>query len=77
MDNLASIFGKDAWNILKEMHLDIVSVDVHTMTCNLVLNGVEYWVCRDGRRAWRAGNDGCMATFLSQWELLAWIGDRL
>lgn len=77
MENLASIFGKGAWDALKEMHLDIISVNADTRSCDLVLGGTEYRITRAQHREWHAVTAGYWWTFGSQWELLAWIGDRL
>lgn len=75
MENLSSIFGKGAWGVLKEMHLDIVRANVDSMTCDLVLSGTEYRVARINCRMWRVQTSGYWRTFGSQWELLDWLKD--
>lgn len=77
MENLASIFGRGAWEVLKEMRLDIVSANLDMLTCDLVLGGIEYRITRAHHRMWHAVTTGYCQTFGSQWDLLAWIGDRL
>ena len=37
----------------------------------------EYLVVRHGLRRWEVRRDGEVWRFGSQWELLAWFGDRL
>ena len=37
----------------------------------------EYLVVRHGLRKWEVRRDGEVWWFNSQWELLAWFGDRL
>ena len=37
----------------------------------------EYLVTRHGSRKWEVRRDGEVWWFGSQWELLAWFGDRL
>lgn len=39
--------------------------------------GDEYLVLRHGSRKWEVRKDGEVWWFGSQWELLAWFGDRL
>lgn len=77
MENLSSIFGRGAWGVLKEMHLDIVSTNMDKMTCDLVLGGIEYKITRSHYRRWHATTMGYWRAFNSQWDLLGWVGDRL
>lgn len=77
MENLASIFGTGAWEVLKEMHLDIVSVNANTRVCDLVLGGIEYRITRTRYRRWQVVAADYWRAFGSQWDLLGWIGDRL
>ncbi len=77
MENLSPIFGRGSWEVLKEMHLDIVSANVDTRTCDLVLGGTEYRITRSHHRRWHAVTTGYWRTFGSQWDLLGWIGDLL
>lgn len=77
MENLASIFGKGSWEVLKEMHLDIVRVHADTRACDLALGGIEYRITRTHHRRWHVATTGYWRVFGSQWDLLAWIGDRL
>lgn len=43
----------------------------------LSYGGNEYLVIRHGSRSWEVSAEGLSWRFGSQWELLAWFGDRL
>lgn len=78
MEDLSTIFGKSAWEILKTIDgLSLLDADLNDRSCLLVLNGFEYRIKREHYRRWHAVTTGYWKTFGSQWELLAWIGDRL
>ncbi len=78
MNDLGQIFGKSAWSFIEqENEIEIFNVDYGRSRCNILVGGDEYWVSRDGTRQWRIGKDDYMFTCVSQWELLAWIGDRV
>lgn len=75
---LSDIFGRSAWPMIKEMSEVVVfNVDVDDRSCSMTLGGYEYRVKRAHHRGWRVVTTGRRWTFGSQWELLAWIGDRL
>lgn len=76
--SLSDIFGRTAWPMIKEMSEVVVfNVDADDRSCCMLLNGQEYKVKRAHHRSWHAVTTGHRWTFGSQWELLAWIGDRL
>lgn len=80
MHDLGEIFGKSAWQTIEcsyENELVVFNVDYSRRKCNIRVNDDEYWLSRDGVRQWRIGREGYMWTCVSQWELLAWIGDRV
>ena len=74
----SDIFGREAWKILREMEgFDVFNVSFEDRACSVILNGTEYRISREGRRTWHVVTTGYWWTFGSQWDLLAWIGDRL
>lgn len=76
--SLSDIFGRSAWPTIKEMGgLEIFNVDADNRSCYAMLGGQEYKIKRVHHRRWHAVTTGYQWTFGSQWELLAWIGDRL
>lgn len=75
---LSRIFGRGAWPMINEMDgIEVIDVDAHNNSCTLILNGQEYAVKRESRRIWHVVTTGHWWIFKSQWELLAWIGDRV
>lgn len=75
---LSDIFGRSAWPMIKEISEVVVfNVDADDRSCCMVINGREYKVMRASHRKWYVITTGYRRTFLSQWELLAWIGDRV
>ena len=75
---LSDIFGRSAWPMIKEMAgVETTDVDADNRSCTLILDGWEYRVRRESQRNWRVVATGRWWAFGSQWELLAWIGDRL
>lgn len=75
---LSDIFGRSAWPMIKEMSEVVVfNVDAYDRSCSMMLGGREYKVERTHNRRWHVVTTGYWWTFGSQWELLAWIGDRL
>lgn len=75
---LSDIFGRSAWPMIKEMSEVVVfNVDADDRLCSMLLGGVEYKVKRTHYRRWHVATTGYWRVFGSQWELLAWIGDRL
>lgn len=74
----SDIFGRSAWPMIKEMsEVEVFNVDADDRSCCILLNGREYKVKRAHHRRWHVATTGCWRAFGSQWELLAWIGDRL
>ena len=74
----SDIFGRGAWPAIKEMSEVVVfNVDADGRSCCMILSGYEYKVKRVHHRRWHVVTTGYWWAFGSQWELLAWIGDRL
>ena len=75
---LSDIFGCSAWLMIKEMDgVEIFNVNADDRSCFMMLGGQEYKVKRAHHRRWHVLTAGYWQAFGSQWELLAWIGDRL
>lgn len=75
---LSDIFGRTAWPMIKEMGgVDVFNVDADDRSCSMLLGGQEYRVKRTHHRRWHVVTPGYRRSFGSQWELFAWIGDRL
>ena len=78
LSTLSDIFGRSAWPMIKEMDEVVAfNVDADDRSCCMLLNGREYEVKREHHRKWCVVATGHSWTFGSQWELFAWIGDRL
>lgn len=76
--SLSDIFGRNAWLTIKEMSgIEVFNVDADDRSCYVRLEGQEYKIKRAHQCRWYATATGYQWTFGSQWELLAWIGDRL
>lgn len=75
---LSDIFGRGAWHAIKEMSEVVAfNVDADDRSCCMLLNDHEYKVKRAHHHRWHVATTGYWRVFGSQWELLAWIGDRL
>lgn len=75
---LSDIFGHSAWPIIKEMGgVEVFNVNADDRSCHVMLGGQDYKIKRAHHRRWHAATIGHRWTLESQWELLAWIGDRL
>lgn len=75
---LSDIFGRSAWPMINELSEVVVfNVDAEDRSCSMMLGGREYKVKRAHPRRWHVTATGYCWAFGSQWELLAWIGDRL
>lgn len=75
---LSDIFGRGAWPLIEEMEgLEVFNVDASDMSCSMLLGGQKYTLKRAHHRRWHVVTTGYWRAFGSQWELLAWIGDRL
>ena len=76
--SLSDIFGRTAWPMIKEISEVVVfNVDADDRSCSMMLEGQEYKVKRTHHRRWHVVTTEHQWAFGSQWELLAWIGDRL
>lgn len=77
-NTLSDIFGRSAWPMIKEMgRVEVFNVNAENRSCHVTLEGQEYKIMRAHHRRWNVETTGYRRTFGSQWELLAWIGDRL
>lgn len=78
MDNRAAeLVGKAAISFYDEMGISVRPTSL-TKRAGIVSYGdVEVYVCRLGLRSWEVRSEGHRYVFGSQWELFAWIGDRL
>ena len=77
LSTLSDIFGRSAWPMIKEMGgVETFNVDADDRSCSMLLGGQEYKITRASHRRWHVVTTGYWRTFWSQWELLAWIGDR-
>lgn len=77
-NTLSNIFGRSAWPMIKEMDgVELFNVNADDRSCFMTLGGQEYKIKRIHYRMWHVETTGHRWTFGSQWELLAWIGDRL
>lgn len=75
---LSHIFGRSAWPMIKEMSgVEVFNVNADDRSCSMVLGGQEYKITRAHHCRWHVATTGYWWVFGSQWELLAWIGDRL
>lgn len=75
---LSDVFGRSAWPMIKEMSEVVVfNVDAGDRSCSMMLGGREYKVKRVHHCRWHVVTTRYWQAFGSQWELLAWIGDRL
>lgn len=75
---LSDIFGRTAWPVIKEMSgIEVFNVNADDRSCVMMLEGQEYKITRTHHCRWRVSTTGYWQAFGSQWELLAWIGDRL
>lgn len=75
---LSDIFGHSAWPMIKEMDgVEVFNVNVNDRSCFMMTGGQEYKITRTHHRRWHVATTGYWEDFGSQWELLAWIGDRL
>ena len=77
-NTLSDIFGRSVEPMIKEMSEVVVfNVDADGRSCCMLLNGREYTVKRVRHNRWHVAIADHWWSFGSQWELLAWIGDRL
>lgn len=74
---LSDIFGRSAWSMIKEMDVEVFNINADDRSCFVLLGGQDYKITRSHQRRWYATATGHRWDFGSQWELLAWIGDRL
>lgn len=77
-NTLSDIFGHSAWPMIREISgVVVLNVNADDRSCSMVLGGQEYKITRVHHHRWHAVTTGYWRAFGSQWELLAWIGDRL
>lgn len=75
---LSDIFGRGAWSMIMKMsEVALFNVDADDKSCSMLLDGQEYRVKRSHHCRWHVATAEYRRTFGSQWELLAWIGDRV
>lgn len=75
---LSDIFGRGAWLAIEKMEeVGVFNVNADDRSCFMTLGGQEYKITRAHHRRWHVVTTGYWRAFGSQWELLAWIGDRL
>ena len=78
MDNYgAELVGKGALRFYEEAGVSIRVTSLTGRRGILSYGGEEVYVRRLGARSWEVRSEGRIHSFCSQWELLAWIGDRL
>ena len=78
MGDLHRIFGKGAWPMIeRDSSIVVFAVDYTHLRCSMLIGGDEYTVHRTGVRQWSISRAGYNWELGSQWEVLAWIGDRL
>ena len=73
----AELVGKGALRFYEEAGISIWVTSLTGRRGILSYGGEEVHVRRLGARSWEARSEGKTYSFGSQWELLAWIGDRL
>lgn len=75
---LSDIFGRSAWPTIEKMGgVEVFNVNADDRSCFMSLGGQEYKITRTHHRRWCVTATGYWGAFGSQWDLLAWIGDRL
>lgn len=78
MDNYGSeLVGKGALRFYEEAGVSIRVTSLTGRRGILSYGGEEVYVRRLGVRSWEVRSEGRTYLLGSQWELLAWIGDRL
>lgn len=78
LNTFSDIFGRSAWPTIEKMGgVEMFNVNADDRSCFIMLGGQEYKIRRAHQRRWHVTASGYCQTFASQWELLAWIGDRL
>ena len=78
MDNYgAELVGKGALRFYESAGVSIRVTSLTGRRGILSCGGDEVYVCRLGARSWEVRSEGQVCVFGSQWELLAWVGDRL
>ena len=76
MNDFEALLGKGAARFYVEVGYSLRSWRGGTKGL-LFYGGDEYLVIRHGLRKWEVCSNGRSWWFGSQWELLAWFGDRL
>lgn len=73
----AELVGKGVLRFYESMGVSIRMTSLTGREGVLYYGGEEVYVRRLGARSWEVRSEGRTHSFGSQWELLAWIGDRL
>lgn len=73
----ADLVGKNAYTIYNSIGLLITVTDLEPLRGLVSCGGDTYTVLRIGPRKWEVWSGDDTHSFGSQWELLAWFGDRL
>ena len=78
MDNRAAeLVGKAAMPFYGEVGASVRPTSLTKREGVISYGGGEAFVRRLGLRSWEVRSEGRLYEFGSQWELFAWIGDRL
>ena len=73
----AELVGKAAMSFYDEAGISVFPTSLTERAGIISYGGEEVYVRRLGLRSWVVKSEGRRYAFGSQWELLAWIGDRL
>lgn len=76
-DRAAKLVGKAAISFYDEMGISVRPTSLIKREGIVSYGNEEVYVYRPGLRNWVVKSEGYRYVFGSQWELLAWIGDRL
>ena len=77
VDRAAELVGKAAISFYDEMGISVRLTSPTNRDGVVSYGNEEAFVRRLGSRSWLVKSEGRRYVFGSQWELLAWIGDRL
>ena len=77
VDRAAELVGKAAMPFYDEMGISVCPTSFTERVGIIFYGGEEAYVRRLGLRSWEVNSEGHRYVFGSQWDLFAWIGDRL
>ena len=77
VDRAAELVGKAASSFYDEMGISVRPTSLTERAGIVSYGNDEVFVRRLGLRNWVVKSEGRCYVFSSQWQLLAWIGDRL